>query len=218
MDRMLFQPGKTNVKASSQIPILAETGMANASAEPFTAPPDQGGRLYSPAIYTTFIVAAGVDIAVTNVVPSNSQVLMGSTVTISVKVLNTGNETVTFDLSVYYNETLIETRRVTQLAPLSQSTLTFNWNTSAVSPGFYQLSASAPLAGDPTPSDNTYVDGLVQVARAIFPTLDWWVVWILIVLGGFAGIITLFLILALGGTRRRKRSRATYTVIAHPHI
>ncbi len=163
MDNMLFQPGKTNVKANSEIPILAESGVANASAEPFTAAPDQGGRLYSPAIYTTFNVSAGGDIAITNVVPSSSQVSLGTTVTISVTVLNDGNQSVMFDLSVYDNATLIETRQVTELAPSSQKTLAFNWNTSAVNPGFYQISASAPLPGDPTPADNTYVDGLVEV-------------------------------------------------------
>lgn len=308
--------------------------MANASAEPFTAPPDQGGRLYSPAIYTTFNVSAGGDIAITNVVPSSNQVSLGMAVTINVTVLNDGNQSVMFDLSVYDNATLIETRQVTELAPSSQKTLAFNWNTSEVNPGFYQISASAPLPGDPTPADNTYVDGMVEVISGkppqnvhdvgitnvvpsptvvkageivtinvtvknegtfnetfyvnayygrvlidrklvqnlapsaerlmvftwntsgvfplkyvisavadkvdgethlsdntfvdgtvtilpyppFFPTLDWLIIYIVIILGGFAGVILLFLVMALGRTRRRRRPRATYTVIAHPHI
>jgi hypothetical protein len=58
MESRPFQPGNSNVKATSQIPSSAETGLANASAAPFTAPPDQGGKLYSPAIYTTFTISS----------------------------------------------------------------------------------------------------------------------------------------------------------------
>jgi hypothetical protein len=163
MPSTLYQPGKANVKATSQIPVVANEGAANVSAEPFTAPPDQGGRLYSPAAYGTFNVSAGGDIAITSLTPSSNLVLVGEVVTMNVTVLNVGNQTVMFDLSVYDNQTLIDTRRVSGLAPRAQVTIAFSWNTSGVSPGFYELSASAPLVGDLTPSDNTFVDGVVQV-------------------------------------------------------
>jgi hypothetical protein len=42
-------------------------------------------------------------------------------------------------------------------------TLTFVWNTSFVHEGFYQISASAPLPSDIDVSDNSFVDGVVQV-------------------------------------------------------
>jgi hypothetical protein len=164
MENKLFQPGNTNVETHSQIPFSAMIGIANTSAAPFTAPPDQGGKLYSPAIYTTFRISGEArDIAITNVTLSSNQVLAGETVNIDVTVLNKGDRPETFNLSVYYNTTWIETRQVPQLALSTQKTIAFIWNTSSVSNGIYQISASAPLAGDPTPSDNTFLDGFVEV-------------------------------------------------------
>ncbi len=52
MENMIFPPGKSSVQTSSQIPISADVGLANVSAAPFTAPPEMGGRLYSPAVFT----------------------------------------------------------------------------------------------------------------------------------------------------------------------
>jgi hypothetical protein len=335
MENMLFQPGNTNVKANSSIPFSAETGFANASAAPFTAPPDQGGRLYSPAIYTTFTIITGVrDIAVIDVSVSRTQVTVGETVNINVTVLNQGTQFETFDLSVYRNATLIGTRQVVQLSPMIQNSLTFLWDTSSVKPGVYRISASAPLPEDPTPSDNTFVDGFVEIVSEIqpsdthdiavtnvvpsptivnagqivtinvtvrnngiynesfyvrvyyghvlidrkpvyhlapsteilltfkwntsgvfplkyvisalaeqvegetrladntfvdgtvtilpypplFPTLEWLILWIVIIIGGLMGIILLFLVLWSDRIRRRRRRKITYTVIAHPHI
>ena len=335
MENKLFQPGNTNVETHSQIPFSAMIGIANTSAAPFTAPPDQGGKLYSPAIYTTFRISGEArDIAITNVTLSSNQVLAGETVNIDVTVLNKGDRPETFNLSVYYNTTWIETRQVPQLALSTQKTIAFIWNTSSVSNGIYQISASAPLAGDPTPSDNTFLDGFVEVVSEkpppsdhdisvtnvapsptvvkagqivtinvtvrnngrydesfymrvyygrvvidrklvqnlapstealvvfkwntsgvfplkyvitavaetvegethvadntfvdgtvtilpyppFFPTLDWLILWIIIIVAAVMGIVVLFLVLSLDRIRRRKRSRVTYTVIAHPHI
>ena len=335
MENMLFQPGNTNVKANSSIPFSAETGLANASAAPFTAPPDQGGTLYSPAIYTTFTIITGVrDIAVTDVSVSKTQVTVGEIVNINVTVLNQGTQFETFDLSVYRNATLIGTRQVVQLAPLIQNNLTFLWDTSSVKPGVYRISASAPLPEDPTPSDNTFVDGFVEIVSEIqpsdvhdiavtnvvpsptivkagqivtidvtvrnngiynesfyvrvyydhvlidrkpvynlapsteilltfkwntsgvfplkyvisalaekvegetrladntfvdgtvtilpypplFPTPEWLILWIVIIIGALMGIISVFLVLWSDRIRRRRRRKTTYTVIAHPHI
>ena len=334
MENELFQPGNTNVKTHSQIPSSAMIGIAKTSAAPFTGPPDKDGRLYSPAIYTTFNISGEVrDIAITNVTLSSNQVLTGETVNIDVTVLNKGNQPETFNLSVYYNTTWIENRQVFQLAPSTQKTITFIWNTSSVNNGIYQISASAPLAGDLTPSDNTFLDGFIVVSEKpppgghdvavtnvvpspivvkageivtvnvtvrnngrgdesfyvkvyygrvlidrklvqnlapstealvvfkwntsgvfplkyvitavaetvegethvadntfvdgtvtilpyppFFPTLDWLILWIIIIVAAVMGIVLLFLVLSLDRIRRRKRSRVTYTVIAHPHI
>jgi hypothetical protein len=335
MESRAFQPGNSNVKATSQVPPSAETGLANVSAAPFTAPPDQGGRLYSPAIYTTFTISdGGIDIAITSVALSSNLVLSGEIVNIGVTVLNKGNQSETFDVSVYYNSTWIATSQVIRLAPLTQKTIAFIWNTSSVSKGGYQISASAPLAGDLTPSDNTFLDGFVEVVSEkpppsdhdvsvtnvapsptvvkagqivtinvtvrnngrydeslyvrvyygrvlidrklvqnlapstealvvfkwntsgvfplkyvitavadrvddetriadntfvdgtvtilpyppFFPTLDWLILFILVILGGVASMILLLLVLCFRRRRRRRRPSGIYTVIAHPHI
>jgi hypothetical protein len=335
MENMLFQPGNTNVKANSSVPFSAEFGLANASAAPLTAPPDQGGRLYSPTIYTTFTITTGIrDIAVTDVSASRNQVTVGETVNINVIVLNQGTQFETFDLSVYRNATLIGTRQVAQLAPMIQNSLTFLWDTSSVKPGVYRIGASAPLREDATPSDNTFVDGFVEVVSEtqpsdahdiavtnvvpsptiantgqivtinvtvrnngiydesfyvrvyyghvlidrkpvynlapstdilltfkwntsgvfplkyvisalveqvegetrsadntfvdgtvtilpyppLFPAPEWLILWIVIIIGGLVGIISVFLVLWSDRMRRRRRRKITYTVIAHPHI
>lgn len=222
MEDMLFQPGRNNVQARSQIPISADSGFANVAAAPFTAPPESGGRLYSPAIYTTFQITEK-DIAITNIKLSSTALFIGDTLGIDVTVVNEGNESATFDLSTYYNSSVIETQHDVELAPFAQNTFAFTWNTSFVNPSFYQISASAPLPGDPTPLDNSYIDGIVEVKSEVtppyFPNLGWLVFWIIVVLAVIAGLITLFLILCLDRVRRRrKRPRPTYTVIVHPHI
>ena len=164
------------------------------------------------------------DITVTSIKLSSDSVFIGETLGINVIVANSGTESETFDLSVYDNSSLIETRQVIELAPSAQETLSFSWNTSSVSPGFYQISADAPLPRDPTPWDNSLVDGIVEIkSRAppppYFPTFNMLVLSIIIVLAVVAGLIFLFLIFCLDRVRRRrKRTRPTYTVIVHPHI
>jgi hypothetical protein len=219
---LLFQPGSNYVQAASQVPISADTGLANVSAAPFTAPPESGGILYSPATYTTFqIVVAVADIAVTSINLSSTALFVGDMLGINVTVVDTSSEPATFNVSTYYNSTVIETLYGVELAPFAQETFAFFWNTTLVKPGFYQISASAPLPGDPTPWDNTLVDGTVQVKAVVpppyFPTFEL-VFWIIVGFGVIAGLIMLFLIFCLDRVRRRKRPRPTYTVIVHPHI
>ena len=224
LNGLLFQPGTNYVQATSQIPISADIGLANVSAAPFTAPPESGGTLYSPAAYTMFQIAqiAMADIAVTNIMLSSTAVFVGDTLGINVTVLNTSNVSATFNVSTYYNSTLIETLYGVELAPFAQDTFVFSWNTTLVKPGFYQISASAPLPGDPTPWDNTLVDGTVQVKAVvpppIFPTPELLVFVAIVGLAVVAGLIMLFLIFFLDRPRRRKRPRPTYTVVVRPHI
>ncbi len=224
LNGLLFQPGTNYVQATSQIPISADIGLANVSAAPFTAPPESGGTLYSPAAYTVFQIAqiAMADIAVTNIMLSSTAVFVGDTLGINVTVLNTSNVSATFNVSTYYNSTLIETLYGVELAPFAQDTFVFSWNTTLVKPGFYQISASAPLPGDPTPWDNTLVDGTVQVKAVvpppIFPTPELLVFVVIVGLAVVAGLIMLFLLFFLDRPRRRKRPRPTYTVVVRPHI
>lgn len=163
------------------------------------------------------------DIAITSIKLSSNSVFIGETIGINVIVTNNGTESETFELNVYDNSSLMETRQVIELAPSAQETLVFTWNTSSVSPGFYQISADTPLPGDPTPWDNSLVDGIVQVKTAVpspyFPTFEWLVFSIIVGLAVVAGLIMLFLIFCLDRIRRRKkRPRPTYTVIVRPHI
>ena len=162
MEKTLFPPGKSNVQASSEIPLSAETGLANASAAPFTAAPESGGRPYSPPIFTTFTIAEK-DIAITGIKLSASSIFQGETLGIEVTVLNKGNQSETFDLTIYYDSAPIETRNIVELPPIVEEAFNFTWNTDSITPSSYRISASAPLPEDANPSDNTFTDGIVEI-------------------------------------------------------
>jgi hypothetical protein len=200
------------------------THTISASIPPIPKEADLSGNYFVDTVEVTPVAAVPIhDIGITDIQLSNTTVYVGETLGINVIVINDGNFSETFDLSVYYNSSLIQTRQVS-LAPSTQATFAFTWNTSSVSPGFYQMSADAPLPADPTPWDNSLVDGIVQVKSRIapppfLPTLNILVFSIIVALALIAGLIMLIIILFLDRTRRRrKRPRPTYTVIVHPHI
>jgi len=118
---------------------------------------------FNDTLQVVSILPVAHDIAVTSIITSQNTIFVGDTLGINVTVLNKGYEPESFDLSVYYNSSLIEARPIEQLPPLTEQTFTFNWNTNSVNPGFYQISASAPLLGDANPLDNTLVDGIVEI-------------------------------------------------------
>jgi hypothetical protein len=103
------------------------------------------------------------DIAIVDIKISNSSLYIGDLLHINVSVVNKGTENETFNVGTYYDSSLIKTLQVDALSPKTQATLIFVWNTSSVRESFYQVSASAFLLGDIDTSDNTYVDGVVQV-------------------------------------------------------
>lgn len=115
----------------------------------------------------------GHDVAITSVTASPSEVTVGQTVTINVFVLNKGVETESFSVTAYYGNNVIETKQVTDLSPDGTQTLTFEWDTTDVSAGDYQIKAEASLEGDGYPDDNSYLDGTVTVNTAgePFPVL-----------------------------------------------
>jgi hypothetical protein len=103
------------------------------------------------------------DIAIVDVKISNSSLYIGDLLLINVSVANKGTETETFSVETYYDFSLIGTLKVNDLAPNTQVALIFVWNTSSICEGFYQINAFAPLPGDINVSDNTFIDGVVQV-------------------------------------------------------
>jgi hypothetical protein len=114
----------------------------------------------------------GNDIAVTTVTRSPTTVTVGETVTVSVTVINKGAETVSFDVTAYYGNTEIDTQQVTDFEPEDEETLTFEWDTTDVAPGAYQISAEATVEDEGYPADNDFTDGDVTVnpVGGEFPT------------------------------------------------
>jgi len=103
------------------------------------------------------------DIAIINVVPSTSLVYIGDVVNINVTVKNKGDEAETFKVTLYYDSSIIDEVVISNLMPSNMLDVVFQWNTSSVLSGNYTLSASAPLDEDVNTSDNTLVDGIIEV-------------------------------------------------------
>jgi hypothetical protein len=217
INNLVFRPGENYVLGSSRIPITATTGPATVSAAVYTAPPESGGVLYSPAISSTFEIITR-DIAVTAVTLSKTVVKSGEVVEITVSVRNKGNETESFNVTIYRDQTFIDVKHVAALAPSSESETLFEWNTTGVPAGDYVITAVAgPVKGEIEVADNTLVDGTITISPyaplLLFP---WWMIFIF-VMAVVASLVLLFLLYYL--RRRRKRPlRRVYTVIVHPRI
>ena len=104
------------------------------------------------------------DIAITSVTPSKTVVGTGYSVNISVVVENQGVKAETFDVSAYYNLSLIDTIIGISLAAGYNITLTFTWNTTGVDYGNYTIRVEASVVPDEIDTaDNVYTDGTVMV-------------------------------------------------------
>lgn len=118
----------------------------------------------SPA-KTTASVPIGHDVAIIEVKASHIAVMPGIPVTINVIVANEGYDYVeSFKVTAYYNDTAIETQELTDMAPLTQTKLTFTWNTTSVSLGKYMIKAIAVVQEDYEPRNNELIDGVVTIS------------------------------------------------------
>jgi hypothetical protein len=108
------------------------------------------------------------DVAVTNVVPTASWVYQGFSDNINVTAANLGNVSETFDVSAWYNTSLIGTVTITSLAPNAQTTVTIPWDTTGVPQGNYTITGTASTVPYETnTTNNVYVDGIVQVLTVV---------------------------------------------------
>ncbi len=165
INNFVVQPNGTLVYAYRflSIPRSALLGEAVAYACAYTAPVSMGGVPCCLEASRHFLIVNR-DIAILNVQPSPTVVLRGGTIKIDVNVKNKGEEIESFNVSTYYNETLAGTSFIVGLQPGLNTTISFIWNTSLVLEGFYQISASAsPVPNEIDLSDNTFVDGVVEV-------------------------------------------------------
>lgn len=95
------------------------------------------------------------DVAVTEVTASATTVSPGDTVTVSVTVENQGDTDATFNVSVYYAYTLIDTQTDVTLSPGENTTLTFTWDTTGVAEETYFIKAEiSPVPGEIETANN----------------------------------------------------------------
>jgi len=94
------------------------------------------------------------DVSAVEQVASKTSAIVGEIVQVNVTVKNLGTKSETFSVGVYYNDLSIATRSVTLSAGAS-SVLTFNWNTTNVTPGTYNISAKVDTANALTETNET---------------------------------------------------------------
>jgi len=104
------------------------------------------------------------DIAILGIYESTNIAYVGQIVDFEVIVKNEGPMSETFNVTLQNNVTIIEERTVTNLAPYTNTSLFFDWNTSTVLPGYYQFSATAdPLPDETDLTDNSMTDGIINL-------------------------------------------------------
>jgi len=132
---------------------LTDTGLVDSSGQPITHEDFNG-----------FFQSLIVDVGVLSLSASPTAFYKGQSTNITSIVTNEGNATESFVLNIYYNGTLLTTVNVTSLAPSTNATITVTWNTTVITPDYYQLSAQIPpLPYETHISDNNITDGIVMV-------------------------------------------------------
>jgi serine protease AprX len=101
------------------------------------------------------------DVSVTQIVPSERAT--SGNIHIYVTVVNQGDNTETFGVTVSANTTQVAMQEVTMNRG-ANITITFTWNTTGFAKGNYTISAYAwPVPGETDTSDNTFTDGTVKI-------------------------------------------------------
>ncbi|UCD39799.1 MAG: PKD domain-containing protein, partial [Candidatus Bathyarchaeota archaeon] len=125
------------------------------------------------------------DVAVASATSSPMEVATGENVTITVDVTNEGTVTETFEIKVYFNYTLIDTRTVTALDAGSSETLEFIWDTSNVAEGTYIIKAEATAVMGETDTDDNVLSDVSVTVKGV-PFVDFSYIWIIPILIGAA--------------------------------
>jgi len=140
------------------------------------------------------------NVAVVSITTSKQEVTIGETISISVIASNRGTETESFDVTAYYDGNEIDTKQVTDLDSGDEETLVFDWDTTGVAEGNYQISAVAStVEGEVNVDDNDFLDGTVTVNAAPEQVP-------IQLIGGIIGIIAVSAVVLVFFMRRRSSS------------
>jgi len=111
------------------------------------------------------ILALKHDIAITSISTDRTWVYQGQEVNINVTVKNIGDTSETFNITVYYNESILFEEQIIELAPNIEITLSIVWNTSTVEPhNNYTLWAETSIIPyEYNMTNNRYINGIIEV-------------------------------------------------------
>ena len=158
------------------------------------------------------------DIAVIDLLACPTIVTVGENITVHAVVVNLGDSKESFDLTIFYDEVLLQTLHLT-LTAHSSVTVVYTLDTSSLKPGIYRLWANVTiLEGEINVENNRFEDATITVL-AVFSPHD--LITFLIPLSAIAGLVSSFIIVLYSYLRRRKRrkkQRKSYAVFVYPHI
>ncbi|MEM3489851.1 MAG: right-handed parallel beta-helix repeat-containing protein, partial [Nitrososphaerota archaeon] len=135
-------------------------GNASGPYHPTLNPGGTGDEVYGNANFSPWLLKMKVpplvhDVAVLDVGASPSRVVVGTPIQVNVTVKNEGNTYETFNVSLYYDSNLIGKQTITDMVPKSTEVLTFNWDTTGLTPGVYNVTAVAgTVLGETDTADN----------------------------------------------------------------
>lgn len=163
------------------------------------------------------------DVAITNVTASPTTAYVGDSIEITVEAANFGNYTETFNVTAYYNDSIIFIRQVTSLLPNQTEIIESTWLTSNVEAGTYRIRAEAEVVpGEVNTGNNVFIDGQVTLLARPPQRFTFFLllipIFLLIVV---ASLVLFMLIIMLGYLRRRRKKKPTrrsYVIISHPHV
>lgn len=153
------------------IPLQAVTGQANVTA--FISE-YLGGVPYCPEECCEFVIVHSYpDVAVSGLEASPLTTYAGHSVEVTVFVIDEYYVPQSFEVSVYANNTLIETIFIYDLPPYEEESFSLIWNTYPFSSGTYVLNARANVVpGEKDTNDNFFVGAVVSLSTRTIPAHD----------------------------------------------
>lgn len=118
---------------------------------------DSDGNVNVTSIKVFYVNMPIHNIAIVKVTPEGTIILQNQTMPINVTVANQGNYDETFNITLYYDSTVVGFQTLTLNSGESR-VLTFEWNTTGVSYGDYTISTQASMVpGEADTQDNIYI-------------------------------------------------------------
>ncbi len=114
------------------------------------------------------------NVAITSVLPSATEIHVGNQLNVSVVLKNKGTVRETFDVIVYYNNTVIGTKRVTDLFPNADVTVILHWDTTGLTEGTVNIRAeTSQIPGEADITDNSLSYGNVRIVSGSDQSDPW---------------------------------------------
>lgn len=127
---------------------------------------DSAGQPIEHETMDGFVMIFIRNIMIKEIAIPTQETYVGRLIPVGVTVLNDGDITENFSVSLFYDAVLIETKNVVNLQPKENVTLIFNWDTAPVSPRLapYIIRAEATiLPYEVNVTDNTLIDGAIKL-------------------------------------------------------